>query len=61
MRVYIRDEDGWRRVPGPADLAGVRGDLRVRGKTDDLSASVWAGAIGMAVAFGASVTREESG
>lgn len=59
MKVFIRDGDSWRFVPGPADLAGKRGDLLVVGEADEATASRWAAEIGIAVALGANVIREE--
>ena len=59
MEVYIRENGDWRFVHGPADLAGRRGDLRIKGDADELAVSRWAVALGVAVALGASVTREE--
>lgn len=58
MRVYTLGPDGLRRVPGPADLQGVKDDLLVRGFAPEHTAASWAQAIGLAVMRGASVRRE---
>ena len=52
---------GNRFVYGPADLVGVSDDLVVVGEADELEASRWAAAIGLAVLRGASVRRVWSG
>jgi hypothetical protein len=59
MEVYVRKDGQWQYVHGPADLSGVRGDVLVRGKASEADACKWCIAIGIAVAFGANVRREE--
>ena len=59
MEVYVRKDGKWKYAHGPADLLGVRGDVLVRGKATEDDACKWCIAIGIAVAFGANVRREE--